>query len=300
MKICAIVTTCNEEHTIGPLLSALAGARPGGESLQKIIVVSSACKDCTEEIVRRLATEDSKIELIAEPTRRGKAAAINTGIENLPPDCEVVLLSSGDVLPQPGAVEALCEPFEIEKIGMTGGQPHPVNNSGALLDQMAQLLWAMHHRVALLHPKLGEIIVARRKYFAPLPVETPVDEALIEARVIQDGAQLCYVPRAVIRNRGPASLREWMLQRRRIASGHVWLKKMTGYTVATVSGFSVLRALTAEALPHPRRWLAAPVIVFCEVLAQFLGRYDANFGRGKHAVWKMATSTKRQSLDERH
>lgn len=297
MKISAIVTTCNEEHTIGPLVSVLAAAKPCGDFFQKITVVSSACKDRTDEIVRQLAAGNSRIELITEPTRRGKAAAINTGIKHLPADAEIILLSSGDVLPETGAVEALCEPFIDEKIGMTGGRPHPVNDSGSLLDQMAQLLWAMHHRVALLHPKLGELIVSRRKYFTPLPVETPVDEALIEARAIQHGARLFYVPEAVIRNRGPASLREWMLQRRRIASGHIWLKKVTGYTVATVSGSSVLRALVDEALPHPRRWLAAPVIVICEILAKILGRYDAAFGKNKHAVWTMAASTKQQSLE---
>lgn len=293
MKFSAIVTTCNEQETIGPLIQRLAEARPGGEGFSRIVVVSSACQDRTDEIVRELAAKDSRIHLVTEEKRRGKIAAINTGITQLPTDCGIVLLSSGDVLPEPNAVEKICSAFQDARVGMAGGQPRPVNHTSSLPDQMTQLLWAMHHRVALLHPKLGELVAARRELFTPLTSICSLDEAQLEARVTQASYQLKYVPEALIHNRGPASIREWMYQRRRNAAGHRDLKRNTGYQVSTLSGGVVIRAFLAETLPFPARWLAAVVIAGCEIWAQILGLWDIKFGKNNHMVWKIARSTKR-------
>jgi cellulose synthase/poly-beta-1,6-N-acetylglucosamine synthase-like glycosyltransferase len=106
------------------------------------------------------------------------------------------------------------------------------------------------------------------------------------------GARLAYVREAVIGNRGPATLAEWMTQRRRIAYGHLWLRRRTGYPVSTGSGASVLPVWLAEVLPHPGRWVPGVALVATEVLARAQARRDFRSGARDHTIWTIAASTK--------
>ncbi|HEX7600386.1 MAG TPA: glycosyltransferase, partial [Polyangiaceae bacterium] len=85
MRVVAGIMACNEEQTIGPLLEALLTSRPSGAPIEQITVVSSACRDRTDEIVRAFAVRDPRVVLIAESERRGKVAAINTFLATRPP-----------------------------------------------------------------------------------------------------------------------------------------------------------------------------------------------------------------------
>jgi cellulose synthase/poly-beta-1,6-N-acetylglucosamine synthase-like glycosyltransferase len=127
MRVVAGVMACNEERTIGPLLEALLDARPFGAPLERVTVVSSACRDNTDGIVRAFAERDSRVSLITEPERRGKSAAINTFLGSRPPGTDVTILASADVLPEPGAVDAIVASFADPAVGMAGGRPVPRN-----------------------------------------------------------------------------------------------------------------------------------------------------------------------------
>ena len=292
MRVVAGVMACNEERTIGQLLDALLEARPLGSPIEGVTVVSSACRDRTEEIVRAFAVRDPRVVLIAEPERRGKAAAINSFLAARPPGTDVTVIASADVLPEPGATEAIVAAFADPDVGMAGGRPVPRNEGGTLLDRMARLLWHLHDCMARRSPKLGEFVAVRSALVASLDAASPVDESSLEAVVRERGGRLVYVPEAVIGNRGPATYREWMSQRRRIAFGHLWLRRRTGYSVSTGSGAAVLPVWLSEVLPHPSRWLPGVALAATEVLARLEARRDIRRGDKDYAVWTIAASTK--------
>lgn len=292
MRVVAGVTACNEEQTIGPLLEALLAARPFGAPIEAVTVVSSACRDRTDEIVRDFAARDARVALIAEAERRGKAAAINSFLAARPPGTDVTIIASADVLPEPGATERIVAAFADPAVGMAGGRPVPRNEGRALLDRMARLMWHLHDCVARRSPKLGELVAVRSALVESLDAASPVDESSLEAAVRERGGRLAYVPDAVIGNRGPATYREWMSQRRRIAFGHLWLKHRTGYRVSTGSGASVLPIWLAEVLPHPSRWLPGLALAGTEALARLEAWRDYRGGEKNYTVWSIAASTK--------
>lgn len=292
MRVVAGVTACNEERTIEPLLEALLEARPGGGPVEAVIVVSSACRDRTDEIVRGLAARDPRVSLITEPERRGKAAAINTFLSERPPGTDVTMVASADVLPFPGATEAIVACFEDPGVGMAGGRPVPQNEGRSLLDRMAVLMWDLHDRMARRRPKLGELVAFRSSLVDSVDPESAVDEGSLEADVVRKGGRLAYVPEARIANRGPATLREWMAQRRRIAFGHLWLRRRTGYEVSTGPGVRVLPVWLAAIAPRPSRWLPGLMLACTEVLARLQARRDLGRGSKDYAVWQIAESTK--------
>lgn len=293
LRTVACVTACNEERTIGPLLDALLQARPDGVPIEQVVVVSSACTDATDAIVARYASRDHRVKLIAEPVRRGKAAAINTFLQCRPAGTDVTLLSSADVRPAPGAVEAIVEALRDEGVGMAGGRPVPQNPGNALVDRMARLLWELHHEVALRSPKLGEVVAFRSALVAFIDERSPVDEASLEAAVEASRLSLRYVPAAVIENLGPATLAEWLSQRRRIAYGHAWLKRNCAYRVSTAGAARVAPVWLRTVARPPHNWTAGLAVVAFEIVARVLARLDAVRNPSRHTVWEIARSTKR-------
>jgi biofilm PGA synthesis N-glycosyltransferase PgaC len=292
MRVVAGVTALNEERTIGPLLDALLAARPGGAPIERIVVVSSACRDRTDQIVRSFAARDPRVILIAEPVRRGKAAAINTYLAARPPGTDVSLIASADILPFPGATESIVAAFDDPAVGMAGGRPVPQNEGSTLVDRMARLMWHLHDQVARESPKLGEFVAFRSDLVTAIDEETPVDEPSLEAEVIKQGARLAYVPEAQVANRGPATLREWMSQRRRIAFGYLWLGEKTRYRVSTGSGRTVLGLWLKAVAPHPGRWIPGIALAAAELLARIHARLDYRRGSNSYAIWTIAESTK--------
>ena len=114
----------NEAANIGRLLARVAASRLERVRVAEIIVVASGCTDDTEAIVRAAAAADPRIRLISQPTREGKASAMNLFLRDAA--CDVLILSSADLLPSEDAIERLVSPFADPEVGMTACRPEPV------------------------------------------------------------------------------------------------------------------------------------------------------------------------------
>jgi biofilm PGA synthesis N-glycosyltransferase PgaC len=71
------ITAHNEEANIGELLAAMRNQRLHNVQISEVIVVASGCTDATEDIVRRHALQDLRIQLLVQEKREGKTSAIN-------------------------------------------------------------------------------------------------------------------------------------------------------------------------------------------------------------------------------
>ena len=79
---CSIgVIVYNEAANIGKLLNSLLTQKLNIVSIEEIIVVSSACTDGTDDIVRSFTEKYDKVKLITEAERGGKSSAINKFIK---------------------------------------------------------------------------------------------------------------------------------------------------------------------------------------------------------------------------
>src|SRR6266478_2143544 len=67
----------NEEVNIGRLLASAVSQTFSTVILTEIIVVASGCADNTEGVVRSWAERDSRIRLLTQAKREGKASAVN-------------------------------------------------------------------------------------------------------------------------------------------------------------------------------------------------------------------------------
>jgi poly-beta-1,6-N-acetyl-D-glucosamine synthase len=286
---CSIgITAHNEEGNIGRLIERLLAQRLETVIICEIVVVASGCTDHTVAIVEALAAVEPRIRLLVQEQREGKASAINLYLRHASE--KVLVLCSADLLPEYDAVEKLVGPLADLEMGMTACRPVPLNDPSTFMGFTAHFLWELHHQINLNGFKAGEM-TAFRKVFERIPHFTAVDEASVEPVVRGQGYRVRYVPESVVYNQGPATVADFLRQRRRIYAGHLMVKEMLGYAVSTMSGVKILRLLLRRLDWRPRPFVWTWCVVALEVYGRFLGWRDHK-NKHDHSVWEVAATTK--------
>ncbi len=294
MRCSVGIMAYNEASNISNAITSILGQRSALFELHEIIVVASGCTDGTVAIVTELARSEPRVRLVIQERREGKASAINLFLAKA--TAPLLIMVSADVMLKDGAFDLLLAPFQDKTIGMVGAHPVPVNDDQQFLGYTVHLLWELHDRVARESPKLGEV-VAFRNVVPSIPTDTPVDEISIQALVTQLGYRLMYEPRAVVYNRGPTTVSDFLRQRRRIYSGHLRIQQQQGYSASTMSVPRVLRALFAsQPFTTPRAALFTVGAMGLEGTARLLGAYDFVLRR-QHHLWQIAATTKNQIVE---
>ena len=280
----------NEEENIGQLLEALLTQTLSRHSIKEVIVVSSGSTDGTDEIVRDYENKDSRIRLITQKSRKGKSSAINLFLRHA--TGEIIILESADTLPEEDTIQNLLDPFDDARVGMTGGRPIPVNNDNKMMGYIAHMVWNLHHELSLLKPKAGEL-VAFRNIIESIAEDTAVDEAWIEALITAHGLCIAYVSEAVVRNKGPETIGDFVRQRMRIYIGHLHLKRKKSYSPITMDALEVGRVIL-RVMPHnPKKLLWFSMGVIIESYVRFRASIEFYVRNKNPVAWEMCRTTKR-------
>lgn len=280
----------NEAATVDACVSRLLAAEMPDENwiLWELIVVVSG-DDGTATVVREKEAVDNRVQLVRQPNRNGKAAAINMFLTRATGD--VLVLSSADVVLERGALADLLVPLEDPSVGMTGGVVRPVNPRHGLTNQLVHLLWDVHHRVASRTPKLGEC-VALRRVFDAIEEGSTVDEVSMEAEVVRHGLALRYVPSAVIYNCGPTRLPDYVRHRLRIHRGHL-AAAADGYSAATFGLFSAARAAIGYVVRRPWKLPVFAAAAGIELSVRLFSRFlRLSKGNPQSGAWTAIASAK--------
>lgn len=285
LSVSICVPAYNEEKNIAHILEALLKQKTKHITINKIVVISSGSTDKTDDIVNIFKQSYKKVHLIREEVRRGKASAINKFLKLA--DDPVVVVESADTIPHSWTIERLCRPFLINpEIGLTGGAPIPVNDENTFTGYLVHTWWWFHRNI----PRFGEII-AFRNILPGISNKTAVDEAFIQAKMIQMGLKAVHVDNAIIRNKGPLTVRDLIKQRRRIFNGHSRLQAKEGVRIDNMSRSSIklLFIYKPRSIKH-FFWLIGGIGI--EVYARMLGLYDQKFKKVNPFVWETARTTK--------
>lgn len=289
------ITAHNEEANIEALLNRILDQELQNVDIREIIVVSSGSTDATEDIVRSFMDREPRLRLLVEEERLGKASAINLFLQHQSE--RVLVICSADLLPKDDAIEKLISPFTDPEMGMTSSRPVPVNDPDTFMGFTAHLLWGLHHEINLNGGfKAGEMI-AFIKIFERIPYHTSVDEASIEPVIRGQGYKVKYIPDAIVYNKGPDTVDDFLRQRRRIYSGHLDVKALLGYSVSTMNGLQVLKTLLKNLDWRPKQFVWTWMVVALEIYGRFLGWRDY-ISRHDHTVWEIASSTKEVKIKQ--
>jgi biofilm PGA synthesis N-glycosyltransferase PgaC len=279
----------NEEKNISSLLQAMLVQHLHQVEMSEIIVVASGCTDQTVPIIEEYQQKDARIRLIVQPHREGKTAAINLFLRAATQ--EICVQESADTLPHEDAVEHLVRMFADPTIGMTGAHKLPVDTPDHLAQVFTHLRLRMEHQLCQDIPRLGEMI-AYRKVFDHIPPDVSMDEAFVEALVVQRGLQVRYAPDAIVYNTGPTTVKDFVKQRRRNHAGHLYLKHKYNYAVSSIQTGRVIKVAAREVWGLIRLMGVLTMLAALEGWSRLLGWYDFAIRRERHMVWDMAYTQK--------
>lgn len=290
LSVSICIPAYNEGKNINAILEALVNQKTDKIFINKIIVVCSGCTDDTEQIAQEYAKKHKSVNLICQPSRKGKASAINAFLKQVTD--QVLVIESADTVPKEDTIEQLCLPFiDSPDIGLTGGAPIPVNDPNTMTGYIVHTWWWFHRNI----PRFGEII-AFRNVLNNISAKTAVDEAYIQAKIIQLGYRAVHVDTAVVKNKGPETVSDLIKQRRRIFNGHSRLHKEEGIKIdnMTKSSLPLLLRYQTPSFLHTL-WLFCGIGI--EIYSRILGTYDSQVKKINPFVWDTASSTKDLALE---
>ena len=289
----------NEEKNIGHLLDNLVNSQPLGDNfhLMEILVVSSGSTDSTDAIVRGKSSVAPKIRLITEPRRTGKSSAQNIILREAKGD--IIVMISADALPAPGSIKELVSAIG-GNVGASSGRAVPINK-GKLVGFASQFIWQLHHETNIFLTKAGslshlggDMIAIRAGLVKNIPPEIVNDDAFLGISIKRQGYLLKNVPQATVWIRGPATVTDFLDQRRRILYGHRQIKNSTGSSSTTFWSLALLHPASALSIfVNTCRSLGAMSIVKVPIAISLeLTSYLLSLKGDNYLLWKRIGTTK--------
>ena len=299
ISIAGGIVAHNDDQLIARSIeSLLRQSLPDGVRWSTIWVVCSGCTDRTVEIAEGFARTDSRIRVIIEVDRRGKAGALNQ-ILRVAEGAQLVLLNA-DAVAADGSVGALLDraresapPYAVM------GRPTLPEEGPGPLSRMLEFQWRLHHE---LHwETLGrgdgnhlsdELLLVSRPGILTIPEQTINDGSYIGAWMSAHGGAMLYAPDARVLIDVPRRFRDHLTQRRRIRVGHADVARFAGIAPTTFPAFALHHP--GRALRVLRRTMAGragslrdfALLVSAEFSAGLLSAWDRVPPRRDHRRWK--------------
>ena len=280
------------------LLRTIEGeSLPSGVFLRRIVVVASGCPQTVLSSVEAMSRADSRILLLVESHRQGKAAAINQIIGHC--KGEFLVLVNSDAMPASGSIRRLLEEISAQDdVGSVSAIP-VLPKRDTLVQKVLELMWTSHNisSIALNHAGLSnhncdELMAVRTSLLSELPVDVVNDGAYIGGLVYSNGYRIIFCDESEVRIDVPTRISDLLQQRRRILFGHAQVWKDLGMPPRTIESLFLTSPLLAISLvgkvmaSKPSLFFVFPLAVVTEVTSAALSILDRTFSPRKHVVWK--------------
>lgn len=304
MKLTILICAYNEEKCIGALLENLGRQKLNPEITDyEIIVVASGCTDKTVPIVRHVMFKNPKIKLLEEAERKGKAEAINRGLEMASGD--VIVLIPADVLPLEDALFNLLLPFRNPKVTAVTGQPiqNPNYQKRGITGFLMSMTFRMWGRLMKnLNDKgiaahcSGEFMAIRKGVVLKIPEKCAADDSYM-AIIAKRKGLVKFEPKALCYNNMPSNIIDYIKQRRRWLFGHLQTQRLTGEyptvmdTLVFLKPSIVLKILGEEIAENPKSSPFLFLSSVIEVIVYALAVLDRILDRN-YSIWPVIKSTK--------
>lgn len=211
-----LVPTYNEEAVIeSKIRNLLRLDYP--KKMYEILIVDSGSQDGTLAIAGKYANDG--VTVLKQEKRRGKASAINFGLEVA--KGEIIVITDANAEFEPTALSGLIDTFN-DNVGAALPRLTPSGKLG-LWDR---LFYKMHHVYKRLESEVdsvfivfGELFAFRRALIDKIDENVASDDLEIAFNVRRKGKKIKYVPNVEVIEKIPSSNKETRVQRTRRAFG---------------------------------------------------------------------------------
>ena len=214
-----IVAAYNEEEVLPERITNLQQLDYPGEKLE-VIFVSDGSTDRTNEILGSMRVPNART--IVLPSRKGKAHALNCGVEAA--RHEILIFSDASTLFEPSALKNLVKHFSDPQVGVVCGALQ-FRGSGESR-QTEGVYWKYESMLRLMEGRLGATLTAsgafyalRRQCYPRLSSETWIEDFVVPMMARKLGYKVLYEPEAVATELAAPSVEGEFARRVRIAIG---------------------------------------------------------------------------------
>ena len=253
-----LIAAYNEEVVIEDKLKNSLSIEYPKEKLQ-ILVVTDGSTDRTPEIVRKYT--NLGMELLHQPERRGKMAAINRAMAHV--QGEIIVFSDANNYYRPDTINKLIAPFSNPEIGAVSGAK-VIDQGDGDLGASEGLYWKYESYIKKQESRLGcctsvagEILAIRKSAYITPPNKIINDDFYMAMQIIRQGYRLVYVPEAKSSERVSLTARDEIIRRTRINAGRYQAITMAGQLLPFNRPVLVWQIISHKFL--------RPVVPFCMI-----------------------------------
>ena len=285
------IPTYNEETCIARAIQSIQNQ---DYPIEEILIVASGCEDCTVKIVKECARTDSRIRLIIEAERNGKASAIN--LINKYAKGDVIVQCDGDCFVTPDAVTNMVHYFKNHKVGAVSGRPVPVIPDGNLFSDWTHMSYNKMHDIRKKQDAAwefwhlsGYLLAWRRFAFDEIPFVKGAVDAWMGKIIRENNYLIRYAEYALVVVKAPTNIKDFVAQKARVRAGYYFLPKN-----------DMPRTIKKELFWLPKEFFKVPFWRWHKFIMSGLvytyswmkGKSMAKKNKSLEEIWKVPTSTK--------
>ena len=200
----SVVIAChNEQSNIAARIKNLVECDYPRELIE-IVIVSDGSTDRTAEVAGRDASD--RVRVFAYEEQKGKAIALNVGVENAAG--EVIVFADARQSFEPGAIKQLVANFADPRVGAVSGELLLDGGGGSSMGEGVGLYWKYEKwirksesRAASTIGATGAIYAIRRELWRALPESTILDDVYTPMRIALGGRRVVFEEKARARDK---------------------------------------------------------------------------------------------------
>ena len=199
-SISVVVAVFNEAENMRRRVSDLLAQDYPAERV-RIVLVSDGSTDETPEVLEQLQREEERVEAIVLEQNRGKAVALNAGVEAA--HGELIVFTDARQRFAPDVLTRLAENFADPAVGSASGELVLTDTEAGVAAQVG-LYWRYEKWIRRNESAVGSMLGAtgaiyaiRRDLYQPLPEGTLLDDFLTPMRIVLRGRRALFDASAV-------------------------------------------------------------------------------------------------------
>lgn len=233
------------------------------ENKLKIVWITDGSNDGTNS---KLASYP-EAEILFQPERRGKTAALNRGVPFV--TTPYTVFTDANTMLNREAIKEIIRPFSDLKVGCVAGEKRiAVKESDNASSGGEGFYWKYESKLKSWDARLysavgaaGELFAIRTSLFEEMPDDTLLDDFILSMRIAQKGYKIAYSNTAYALETGSADIKNEEKRKVRIAAGGLQaVKRLSSLLIPNPFRLGMLRF---QYLSHRvLRWSVTPVLLF--------------------------------------
>ena len=168
----------------------------------EIIVISDESEDATDDIVKEIAAQDSRVRLVRQVPRQGKTSGLNLAMPHA--NGEIVIFSDANSHYQSDAVRQLVNCFNDPEVGYVTGKMVYVNEEGNVIGDGCSAYMKYENHLRSLEANVSSVVgvdggidAIRKSLYQPMSADQ-LPDCVLPLKVITQGKRVIYCEKALL------------------------------------------------------------------------------------------------------